>query len=286
MATLVEHASPSQSAHEPPWALENLPPFPVVATRLMEVLSRENADVSEVGKMISAEPVFAARVLRMANSPLFALERRVKTISHAIVVLGLARVKAITMTRALGDFVAPVLSVKALRICWQNSLAGSFLAESMARVSKVDPDTAYVAGLLRDLGRLALLVKYPGPYSNLLAVSQENSYDLMTTERDLFEIDHCQAGAWLGEHMHLPSELCEVMAYHHEPPSGESFKLVRLIHVADQLADALGFAVVTPKNPANVEKVLQELPEPVRSRFGEDPEELKKDIHSRIQLWN
>src|ERR1035438_3532554 len=87
-----------------PWALDKLPPFPLVASRLMQllakedpditevgrmisaepVLAKEDPDITEVGRMISAEPVFATRVLQMANSPLFALTAQVKTLSHAI----------------------------------------------------------------------------------------------------------------------------------------------------------------------------------------------------------
>src|SRR5262249_1867392 len=147
--------------------------------------------ISEVGKIISAEPVFATRVLQMANSPLFALSTQVKTLSHAIVVLGLARVKAITVTRAVGDFVAPALGLRWLRICWQNRLAGALVAEKLARACKMDADFAYVAGLIRDIGRLALLVKYPESYANLLAVTAEHAFDLLSAERDLFDVDHC-----------------------------------------------------------------------------------------------
>src|SRR5436305_3649892 len=90
-----------------PWALHRLPPFPVVATRLLQVLSKKDVNITEVGGIVASEPVFASRVLQMANSPLFALERQVKTISHSIVLLGLDRVRGIAMTRAMGDFVNP-----------------------------------------------------------------------------------------------------------------------------------------------------------------------------------
>src|SRR5690242_7196575 len=192
-----ESATSKPPTETKPWALDDLPPFPLVATRLLEVLSQDNAHITGVGRIIAAEPVFASRVLQMANSPLFALQTQVKTISHAIVLLGLDRVKAITVTRALGDFVGPILNSKSLRACWENSLACALLSEKLARACKLDTDFAYVSGLLHDIGRLALLVKYPESYANLLAVSGEQSFDLMATERDLFDIDHCQAGAWL-----------------------------------------------------------------------------------------
>jgi len=272
-------------ANKTPWAIDKLPPFPVVATQLTQLLSREDPDISAVGKLIAAEPVFTTRVLQMANSPLFALAAQVKTLSHAIVVLGLSRVRAITVTRALGDFIAPALRVASLRICWENSLAGALLAEKLARAAKMDPDFAYVAGLLRDIGRLALLVKYPEPYANLLEVTSDNFFDLLHTERELFDIDHCQAGAYLVEQMPFPPELVEVVAHHHDSPIEGAFRMVHLVRIADRLSDALGFGVVATVNPVQFADVLAELPEPARVRFHYDPADLAAEIDARIQSW-
>jgi len=282
----VETPRPKTSRENTPWALDQLPPFPAMAARLMRLLAHEDVDVTAVGRLIAAEPVFATRLLEMANSPLFALTRQVKTISHAIVVVGLTRVKSITVTRALGDFVAPALQQRALRVCWQNSLAGALIAEKLARACHIDPDFAYVAGLLRDIGRLALLVKYPESYANLLAVSRENGFDLRATERDLFDIDHCEAGAWIMARMPFPPELGEVAANHHEPRRDYEFRLLHLVHIADQLADALGFAVLTAANQPTLDEILNELPDRFHSEFHFDPEEWKAEIESKIQAWN
>ena len=276
-------APPSKSQKQP-WALDDLPPFPLVATRLLEVLSNDNAHITGVGRIIAAEPVFATRVLQMANSPLFALATQVKTISHAIILLGLERVKAITVTRAIGDFVAPVLKSPALRACWQNSLACALLSERLARAGKMDTDFAYVAGLLRDIGRLALLVKFPEAYANLLAVSGEQGYDLMATERDLFDVDHCQAGAWLMERMPFPPELGEIVAHHHDVPTGE-FRMLHVVRIADRLADTLGFPVVASAVYPSFEQIMEELPESSRMRFAQNPDDLKNEIGVRIQSW-
>jgi HD-like signal output (HDOD) protein len=285
MPTVDAPAPVSQPQSETkPWALDDLPPLPLVATRLLEVLSQDNAHITGVGRIIAAEPVFASRVLQMANSPLFALQTQVKTISHAIVLLGLDRVKAITVTRALGDFVGPVLNSKALRACWENSLACALLSEKLARVCKMDNDFAYVAGLLRDIGRLALLVKYPDSYINLLAVSSEQGFELIATERELFDIDHCQAGTWLMGKMPLPRELCEVVAKHHDPPSGP-FRMVHLVRIAGMLADSLGFSVLPELCYPPFAEILQDLPEAPCMRFTPDPQELKAEIAGRIQSW-
>ena len=274
-----------------PWALDELPPFPWVAKRLMATVSREDVDIHEVGKLIAAEPVFATRVLQLANSPLFALERQVRTISHAIILLGLDRVKAITFTRALEDFVTPALSIKALRTCWQNCLAVALISEKLARAARMDADFAYVAGLLRDIGRLALLVKYPEPYSNLLAVSGEQQFDLLVLERELFDIDHCEAGSWLMEQLPFPPDLADIIAHHHDHLDYETFHMLHLVQCADRLADALGFSVLEglphpPAPPASPEEVLAPMPEAARARLGDDFDQFKSDISARLQDWH
>jgi HD-like signal output (HDOD) protein len=279
----------TQGGHPPgtttPWALDDLPPFPAVATRLAQLLFREEVDITEAGRMVAADPSFANRLLQLANSPLFALERQVRTISHAIVVLGVQRLKSITLTRVLGDFVGPTLKTAALRLCWRNSLAGAIISERLARACKLNPDFAYTAGLLRDIGRLGLLVKYPESYANLLAVTGENAFDLIASERELFDIDHCAAGAWMMETLPFPPEFREVAARHHDPPSGP-FRTLHLVRIADRMADTLGFPVLAPAVPLSVEEVLAELPEQARSRVDADPETMKAEVNSRIQAWS
>lgn len=268
-----------------PWALDRLPPFPAVAMRLIQMYANPDIDITEVGRTIAMEPVFAARVLRLANSPLFAARSEVKSLSHAIVLLGLNRVKAITITRAMADYVTPVLRVEALRACWRNNLAAAIVSEKLARACKMDPDFAYVAGLIRDIGRLALVVKYPQAYANLLAVTEENSFNLLTVEHDLFELDHCQAGTWLLEQSSFPAELREVVAWHHEALGANPFRMVNLVHVADLMTDTLGFPVVEHSERRSFESLLELLPEGARARFPDDAEALAVEIGERILSW-
>jgi len=270
--------------NETPWALENLPPFPAVATRLLSALAKEDVDIREIVKIVAAEPVFATRVLQMANSSLFATQQHVRGIPQAIILVGLERVRAITVTRAMGDFIAPAINLKTLRACWQNSLAGAILAGKLARACGMET-FSYVAGLVRDIGRLALLMKYPGAYANLVAVSREQKFDLTATERELFDLDHCEAGARLMQTMPLPAELCEVVARHHESEIEGRFRMVHLVRCADRMADALGFAVVAPCEALDFAAVCEEFAACSGARFDKDPEELKMEIMFKLVAW-
>jgi HD-like signal output (HDOD) protein len=122
-----------------PWALDRLPPLPMVAVRLIQLSANPDVPITEIGRIISVEPVFTARVLQMAISPLFAARPEVTSLSHPIVLLGLNRVKAITITRAMADYVARAMKVEGLMSCWRNSLATAILYEKLAAHAKWIP---------------------------------------------------------------------------------------------------------------------------------------------------
>ncbi len=274
----------TKTADATPWALEKLPPFSPVAMRLVALLSNENVHVDQVSRFIAAEPVFAARVLQLANSPLFSLVRQVTTIPQAVILVGLERVKAIALTRALGDYVAPVLRRKALAGCWRNTLAGAIAAEAIAPAYRLDPGLAYTAGLLRDIGRLALLVKYPEAYANAIEIAREGA-DLRETERSLFDLDHCQAGQWIVNRMFLPEEICHCVVHHHDRHIPDGWDLVHLIRTADRLADALGFAILPHLGAPPAAEILEEIPGAGR-RAALDPDSLAAEIERRIAALN
>ncbi|MBI4890356.1 MAG: HDOD domain-containing protein [Acidobacteria bacterium] len=269
-----------------PWALDNLPPFSPVALKLLNVLNDERIHVDQVSRFITAEPVFSARVLQIANSPLFALQRQVTSIPHAVIVVGLDKVKAIALTRALGDYIAPVLRRKALLVCWRNTLAGALLAEMLAPACGLDAGEAYTAGLLCDIGRLALLVKYPEAYTNVITLSGEHSHDLLTTERTLFEIDHCQAGCWIVGQMAMPAWVQEAVAHHHDEEPAAPFRLVHVVRAADRLADTLGYSILPSQEQPCFEAWMNELPPEFAARVNLDPETLRAEIERKLQAWS
>jgi putative nucleotidyltransferase with HDIG domain len=175
-----------------------------------------------------------------------------------------------------------VLRSETLRRCWTHSLSCAFLAEEMAPACGVEKDYAYTAGLLHDIGRLSILVAYPSEYTNLLKVAEENSFDVLECERQLFDIDHCQAGRWLAGQWKLPTEFGDVLGRHHEPLAGPKLGAVSLTHVACRLSDALGFSVLDTRPAADIEQIAGEMLPAIRDRVCLDPEDLKARIGGRI----
>jgi HD-like signal output (HDOD) protein len=91
-------------------------------------------------------------------------------------------------------------------------LVTAWIAEEISRVARIGRDSSYTAGLLHNLGTLGLMSAYRGEYSRMLEVSNDFGFDLLRTEQDLFEIDHCMAGAFQAQDWDFPNELAAAIA--------------------------------------------------------------------------
>ena len=265
-----------------PWALINLPPFPAVAARILELLAKDDAGVKDLAALIRADVAFSSEILTLANSALFAFRTEITSILQATVLLGLARVKAIALTVGLRSYLTNSLKIPALLACWRHSLACAVLCEAIAPACFFERDVAYVAGLMHDVGRLALTVVEPVKYSNLILEAEEKALNVLDRERELFGVDHCEAGRWLVEQWKLPPQFAEIAAHHHDSRSPEKFDMVALARMSCRLADCIGFAAVRPLDTPSFDEILSELPPAAHKRVLLDREELTFKVAMKI----
>ena len=264
-----------------PWALRLLPPFPAIAQRVLALVSQEDIGIREIGDLVKMDPSFSAELLRFANSALFGVRQGVKSVSQAIVLLGLDRVKTVATLVSVNRMIRSALRVDALRKVWIHSLATALIAEEAARVSGIAADTAYTAGLLHNLGTLGLMSAYPEEYSRMLDVTREFGFDLLRTERDLFDIDHCLAGSYLAQDWDFPDELAAAIAVHHEEPIAGEVSLDNVVKVSWRLSDTLGYVAFPPDKAWSYTELIAFLPN--ASSFGRGkPEEFQVSIAKRL----
>lgn len=265
-----------------PWALRLLPPFPAIAHRILALASQEAVSTREVGDLIKFDPSFSAELLRFANSALFGARREVSSLSHAIILLGMDRVKSMATFVALHNMVRSSVRIQALRKVWIHSLVTAFIAEEAARAVGIARESAYTTGLLHNLGTLGLMSAYPEEYTRMLEVSDDFGFDLLQTERDLFEIDHCAAGAYLAQDWNFPNELAAAIATHHDEPVLGEPTLETIIQVSCRLTDTLGYAAFSPDRQWTFEALIAFLPNARNSWVGESPESAKAQIDALL----
>jgi len=265
-----------------PWALRLLPPFPAVAQRVLALVGQEDVDIHDVGDLVKMDPSFSAELLRLANSALFGARREVKSVSRAIILLGLERVKTMATVVAVNRMVRSSLRIGPLRKIWVHSLVTGLIAEEAALVSGIPADAGYTAGLLHNLGTLGLMSAYPEEYTRMLGVSADFGFDLLQTERDLFDIDHCLAGCYLAQDWDFPDELAAAIAVHHEDPVAGEASLDNVVKVSWRLADTLGYVAFPPDKPWTYEELLDFLPNSERFACGRSAAQLQSSLNERL----
>jgi len=265
-----------------PWALRLLPPFPAVAQRIMALAGQEDISIHELGKVVKMDPSFAAELLRFANSALFSVRREVTSLAHAIAMVGTDRIRTMATLVVVNRMVRASVRLAALRKVWVHSLVTALVAEEAARASGLDGEFAYTAGLLHNLGSLGMMSAYPDEYSRMLEVSDDYGFDLLETERDLFEIDHCAAGAYLAQDWDFPDDLAAIIATHHEEPGQGDRSTYNLVRIGWRLSDCLGYAAFSPARQWTYEELIGLLPDGKASWLRESADVAKAELSKRL----
>ncbi len=221
--------------------IDNLVSLPSVFIRLNQLVESPRSSVNQIADVISTDPGLTARLLRMANSAMFGMRKEVDTISKAVNVVGLKRLRDLALAtstiKAFENTTNPLLPQEDF---WLHSircgLAAKFLAEQ-ARLS--NSDTLFIAGLLHDIGDLLMFKRIPEVSREAIqkSVEQSRSISLHQVEQEMLGFDHAMVGTKLAEHWSLPAIFVETIRWHHEPEKASQFKKeVAIVHIANTLA--------------------------------------------------
>jgi putative nucleotidyltransferase with HDIG domain len=264
-------------------SLKKVPPFPPVAAKLLSLLSNPAVDTNEVADLIASDATFTARLLQRVNSAEFGFVSDITNVRRAVALLGLDVTRQITLAHATAAYAKGGLKAGSMRSCWQHTVATAVLAEEIAEACDAFANVAFTAGIMHDIGRLGLLVAYPDEYERVIFDAAERSVDVLDFEEEQFGAHHAEAGRLLAERWGLPSEMAVIAGRHHDTCDGAELDLLRIVHVACQLADVLGYYVVKPLSQANVSDVIVQLPTRARARLGQAPAELCQRIEQKLQ---
>jgi HD-like signal output (HDOD) protein len=264
-----------------------LPPIPGVAVQLLSLLAKDEVSLAEVSSAVATDAAIAAEVLRAANTAYYGIRGEVTSIRHATTLLGVARIRALAATIGLRRFLGQALKLPAVQRSWRHNLACAAAAEQIAlRVGGGAAD-AYTAGLLHDVGRLALIVAHPKEYPAFLDSAESRGLELLQLERALLGMDHCETGHWFTQQLLLPQMFQDVAGHHHHPNAVGPTDMLARIGVACHLADWMGYWVTRrpgpDQDPAELERVLQPLPLTLRLTLLSEASDLATDVVEQVR---
>jgi putative nucleotidyltransferase with HDIG domain len=265
-----------------PWSLIHLPPFSHVALQALQLIAKENITLRQLSDLIGSDPAFSSEVLTIVNSPIFSARNPIRSTLQAVSLLGLEQVKGVAVTVGVRNYLGSALRKPALRQCWRHSLACALIAEELAAIALMDKSIAYTAGMMHDIGRVALAAIQPDSYAALLESMQADAHEVLLRERELFEVDHCEAGSHLVASWGLPAEFLEVACRHHERDEAGRLDMLSVIRFSCRMADTVGFAAVRPKTLVKYLELVNQLPARERDRFPGDSESFAVNIAAKI----
>lgn len=217
-----------------------LPAMPQILLKLIELCQADEAGMGELAKLIANDAGMTVKIMSVANSAAYHCGERKVSLLQALNVLGADMIKTLVISESVFQTFAtfPLASSTDLRGFWKHSLTVAVLAREIAKKMEYpQAEEAYLAGLLHDVGRLALLAAAPHDYAtNFLAPENEH---LCAIELRTLQISHSEAGAWLLERWNLDSFIADSVLYHHESSVrlASAHPLIRIVHLASWLGN-------------------------------------------------
>jgi len=218
---------------------EGLPTLPKYVFELNTLLSSSSVDLKRVGKVIRNDPSLSAQVLRLCNSALFSLRRRVLSIEEAAVLMGSERLRTLVLTCSIMEFTGRQLPRGEVQTFWRHSFMSGMLSERIARwMEYTEREQAYLGGLLHDIGTLPLLIV--AKEENVLTGETRSGPwgGSLEAEKDFFGMTHCEVGRWIGQSWNFFPSFIDVFEHHHHPErSNRDPHLVGIVAAADLFSE-------------------------------------------------
>ncbi|RFP15116.1 HDOD domain-containing protein [Duganella sp. BJB488] len=221
-------------------AVRDLPSLPAVVNELLATMNQDDIDTHALAAKITLDQALTAKTLRLANSSFYGMPAKVTSIQQAVSVLGFHAIRTLVTACSVTDSFKPAPGNQFdFPAFWRHSIASAVCARVLAPHVRVNPDTAFTAGLLHDLGTLVLATRFPGDYRRVIAHRRQHDCPAAPAQMAVFGIDHASVGSALARHWKFPEAIQAAVADHHHPAETGPATLSTVIYAANILAHAL-----------------------------------------------
>jgi HD-like signal output (HDOD) protein len=251
-----------------------LPVMPEVAVQLMRSLEREDTSMQEVAALIERDPSLAVKVLRVANSAGVGAQREVANLRDAANLLGMRRLRGLSLAACVSNMFPKDGQFDRPRF-WRHGLATAGHAKVLAGLCDIDPDTAYIAGLVMRIGRVLMLMVEPEIVARCDELN-DSPDSLIGHEIEWLGCSHLEVSAALAKRWDFPSEIVDALVAARDPLVTLPFSaLGAVLRLASTLADAGDLQL------AEVDTLVAMQPE-LMARMGLSAE----DLVEYLQPWD
>jgi HD-like signal output (HDOD) protein len=230
--------------------LNNLPVNPSIAAKILSMAGKQDFSFSALEEVIMRDPGLTAKILKIANSALYARQNKVTRLQAAITLLGINTIKNLVILVTGSSLFAKNWNSPFYTNFWRQSLATAFLARDLALKTNIQAyaEEAFVAGLLHNVGQVALFLHDPAAYEILLERSFHEDLRISRLERDSYGTDHKEVGNEVLSGWNFPEVFSHAALEHGNANVTSTHKqVVILVTIADFIASNWFFLADTPK---------------------------------------
>ncbi|MCC8190500.1 MAG: HDOD domain-containing protein [Planctomycetes bacterium] len=224
--------------------ITELPTLPVVVGKITSQIANPSTNAADIGKLIEQDQALTSKVLKLVNSAYYGFPKQIKSIQHAVVILGFNKVKTIIITATVfGAFKGRKSGRLHLQRFWQHSLGCAISSKVAAEIIGMTHlgEDAFIGGLLHDIGKVVMDQFQPGIYGPIVKYAVDKGILLVEAEKEVMGFTHAKIGEWMMEKWRLPPTIVHMVSDHHSPNNtSERRELITSVHLGDIFTRALG----------------------------------------------
>jgi putative nucleotidyltransferase with HDIG domain len=236
---------------------QRLPSLPSLVLEILESFDDERMDVSTLARKIANDQALVARVMRVANSAFFGLSGQIGTISEAISVLGFNNLRGLVTAASIINAMPKNLGQFDQVVFWRHGICAAVCAKVLARRVGLNPEIAFTAGVLHDIGKLVIVMEFPQMVAELRQNEEESDEASLLAERAKLGFDHAMLGGELASRWKFPPAIRDSISQHHDAqPTAGRGGLSDVIYVANLFAHALDHGSIREQKYAHLASEL------------------------------
>lgn len=224
--------------------VDNFPALPTTVNKVMAVTGDPESSANDLMHAVLPDPSMCATIMKIANSAFFGIPRNVSSIEQAVVVLGFEEIRNIVLGKAVfNSFQNFNLNRESIDLFWEHSFTCGLAAKLIGEHLKLSPSELFIGGLIHDIGKLAMLITFPGDYALFDELTEPYQFRSVVREKEEYSISHDTIGLRILNKWMFPEKLLMAAGYHHQPEKAENYRAYPIII---QLADMLSLMHCSP----------------------------------------
>lgn len=255
--------------------IKNLPTLPGIISKLTQMADDPDTTTEQMGKVISKDHILAVKLLKLVNSAFYGFPQRISSLDSAIILLGFNVIKSLIISASIFE----VMEAQDVEL-WEHSLGCALVCNVVAkRLGIQDPEEISTAGLIHDIGKVAIKMELPAEYDKITTMVSERKISRHEAERERLGIEHSEAGGWLARSWNLPRKLVEPITCHHDPRLAQNEQQASaVVHFADIMIRGMGYGhgedIWVPRLSMRAWQLLDLSPTDIDEIFAEVEEKL------------